>query len=181
MIQPTRHRFTTDDYHAMIEAGVLTPDTKVELIFGEIIDVAPMGSKHAYTIQKLAKDLLFTYSDKAVVWIQCPVSLPPRSEPEPDLALLKMPEDAYASRLPVAEDVRLIIEVSDSTLLFDRTTKLELYASAAIPELWIVNLLDEQLEVYREPSGTTYKDRLTCKPGEATAPLAFEDTTLNWW
>lgn len=112
---------------------------------------------------------------------QSPLHLPPNGEPEPDVTLLKLPEEQYRSRLPTGEDVLLLIEVSKSTLEYDRSKKLPIYAKANIPEIWIHNLTDKQLEVYRNPQGERYTSLSTYAEGQEVAPLAFDGEPVQWW
>jgi len=173
------HRFSLKDYNRMIEAGILSKYDKVELMRGEIVNMAPMGNKHQFLTNDLAERLLEVY--KGVAWTisQSSVQLLADSEPEPDLTVLKLPKAQYLERKPQAEDVLLITEVSDSTLAYDRSRKLGLYAEANIPEVWLRNVQDEVLEVYREPGGGRYGRHLTLSPGEVVTPL-FSETPFDW-
>ena len=175
----TTHKFSLETYNRMIEAGILTQQDKVELIHGEIVDMAPLGNKHLFLTNYYVDRLLETYRGEAWVISQSPVQLQPDSEPEPDLAVLKLPVDRYKKRKPRVEDVLLIVEVSDSTLVYDRGEKLSLYAEAGIPEVWISNVKDNALEAYREPKQATYGVRLTLLPGESVTPL-FSDKPFSW-
>lgn len=141
----TLHRFSLDDYQRMIETGILGKNRKVELIEGEIISMAPMGQEHIFGILSYNQRLVQTYSQEALVLVQCPIQIFPDSEPEPDFVLLKPPIQHYANRKPRAEDVLLLIELSHSTLEYDRNQKLSLYAKAAIPEVWIHNFQENIL------------------------------------
>ncbi|CAN5903130.1 Uma2 family endonuclease [soil metagenome] len=175
----TTHKFSLETYNRMIEAEILTKQDKVELIRGEIVAMAPRGNKHLFLTNYYADRLLETYRGEAWVVSQSPVQLQPNSEPEPDLTLLKLPIDRYKERKPQAEDILLIVEVSDSTLLYDRGKKLRLYAKADIPEVWISNLQDNVLEAYREPKGGRYCVHLTFLEGEDVTPL-FSDKPFSW-
>ena len=147
-----RHRHTVDEYHRMGEADVFDTGVRLELIDGEIIEMAPIGSMHAGTVTRLTRLLERAVGDMAIVYVQNPVVLDDRSEPQPDLALLKPRDDFYTERHPVPEDVLLIIEVSDSTLHYDQEVKVPMYARIGIPEVWIVDLTNKQLHYYRQPS-----------------------------
>ena len=157
----------------------MTTQDKVELIRGEIVDRAPMGNKHIFLTTYYHTRFIEVYSDEVVVMSQCPVQMLSDSEPEPDLTLLKSPIDRYENRKPQVEDVLLIVEVSDSTLTYDRSRKLSLYAEAGIPEVWIRNLQDDVLEVYREPRQDRYGSHVTLLPGEDITPL-FSEISFNW-
>lgn len=175
----TPHRFSFEDYERMLSVGILTPDDKVELIRGEIVDMAPMGDEHIFSILRFTNRLVKTYGDEALVLPQCPIQLPPNSEPEPDFALLKFPEGRYQKRKPQPEDIFLLIEISNTTLAYDQGTKLSLYAEVGIPEVWIRNLQDDTLEVYREPKRNKYGVHLTFLEGEDVTSL-FSDKPFSW-
>jgi Uma2 family endonuclease len=175
-MNPVAHKFSVEDYHRMGEAGILSPDQRFELIHGEIITRSPVGFKHAATVKRIAAFCHQTF--KAVISIHDPIQLNENSEPEPDVALLKFTEDFYDDRSPEARDVLLIIEVSDSTLKYDRETKLPLYAANQIPECWIVNLGDRQLEIYRDPTPSGYQQQLTLKDTETVSPQSFPDVAI---
>lgn len=151
-----RHRLTVDDFHRMGEAGIFRADERVELIDGEVIDMAPIGSNHAGTVGFLAKRLERAVGDSALVFVQNPLSLTASSEPQPDIMLLKPRADFYRSAHPRPEDVLLIIEVADTTLAYDRDIKVPLYARHAIPEAWLVDLENKRLHVFTSPSDTGY-------------------------
>jgi Uma2 family endonuclease len=167
---PRPHRLTVDEYYRMAEVGLLPPDARVELIEGEIIDMAPIGSRHARTVDYLAKRLILAVGEAATVRIQGPIGLSRHSEPQPDLALLRPRADEYRDRHPLAADVLLLIEVSDATLRFDREVKAGLYAKHRVPELWIVDLNNERLHVFRNPVQDAYADRSTVKAGVMNLP-----------
>jgi Uma2 family endonuclease len=155
-----RHRLTVDDYHRMGETGILKADARVELIEGEIIDMAPMGSKHAYVVAALTKRLMSVVATQAEVRCQLPIRLDDYSEPEPDIAIVKPRDRHYAISHPAPQDVLLLIEVADSTLAFDRSIKLPLYASHGITEVWLVDLSANQIYAHREPRDGAYQDVL---------------------
>jgi Uma2 family endonuclease len=153
---PRRHRLTVDDYYRMAEVGILAPEARVELIDGEIIDMAPPGSPHAAAVLYLTEVLVRAVDRRASVLAQNPVRLNEYSEPQPDLALLLRRDDFYRERHPRAEDVLLIIEVAATSLRFDRKTKLPLYARHGIPEMWLVDLGGGRLVRYRAPQQGSY-------------------------
>jgi Uma2 family endonuclease len=154
---PRRHRITVDEYHRMAEVGLLAPDARVELIDGEIIDMAPIGRVHASVVDQLTRIFVRAVGDEAIVRVQGSVRLGRMSEPEPDLVLLRPRADFYRSEFATAADVLLVVEVSDSTLRYDRDVKVPLYARQAVPEAWIVDLQDDRLLVYGEPSAGQYR------------------------
>ena len=159
-----RHRYTVDEYHRMGSAGILRPDQRVELIEGEIIDMTPIGSRHAAAVKRLAKLLHDTVRERAIVSVQDPITLDRHSEPQPDIALLKPKADFYASAHPGPGDVLLVIEVADRSLAFDREVKLPLYARHGIPEAWLLDLEGKRLGVYRGPSAAGYRQASESEP-----------------
>jgi Uma2 family endonuclease len=160
-----RHRLTVDEYHRMAEAGVLAPDARVELIEGEIVDMATIGTRHASTVMRLNRLLMNAAGHVATVSVQNPLRLDDRSEPQPDLMLLSPRDDFYASAHPTAADVLLLIEVSDSTARYDREIKLPLYARHGVREVWIIDLDNRLLRVCRRPVGDIYTEtRETATP-----------------
>lgn len=175
-----RRRFTLDEYHRMGETGILGPEDRVELIEGEIIEMAPIGSRHAATVARIHHRLSVRVGDRAVVWVQNPLLLiRHQSEPEPDVMLLAPRADFYASGLPEPPDVRLLIEVADSSLPYDRRTKLPLYARAGVAEVWLVDVEGSTLEIHRGPVGAAYLHVRVPGAGETFAPEAFPDLTLS--
>jgi Uma2 family endonuclease len=153
---PRRHRLTVADYYRMAEVGILAPDARVELIDGEIIDMAPPGSLHAATVHRLLEVLVRAVESRASVLVQNPMRLSEHSEPQPDLALLRRREDFYAEHHPRAADVLLIIEVAHTSLHFDRDTKIPLYAGNGIAEVWLVDLRARRLVRHRAPQQGLY-------------------------
>ncbi len=152
----TRRPITVDEYHRMGEAGILTEDDRVELIEGQLIAMTPIGSNHSGTINALNHVLVTRLGQAGVVAVQNPVRMGDLSEPQPDFAVLRPRDDFYRRSTPTPEDVVLIIEVADSSLHYDRAIKRSLYARHRIPEFWIVNLTDGEVEVHRDPSGDGY-------------------------
>jgi Uma2 family endonuclease len=177
-VELKKRLLTTEAYHLMIEAGLLTEDDRVELLHGEIIDMGPIGPKHSAFVRRLDQQLQQRYQGKLQVSVQCPIEATPFSEPEPDLCLLAPREDFYELSHPKPEDVFLVIEVADSSLEKDRQIKLPAYAQAGIPVLWIVNLIERQVEVYTQPTGDRYKLRELALPGD-TLSLPELDATLS--
>ena len=153
---PRRHRYTVADYHRMGEAGILAPDSRVELIDGEIIDMPPIGTQHAGKVNYLVKVLAQAVGDRAVLLVQNPVVLGDYSSPQPDLALARPQADFYASRHPQPGDLMLVVEVADTSLRFDRDDKVPLYARHGIPEVWLVDLKAKHLVRYRNPRQGAY-------------------------
>ena len=175
----THHRFTSREYYRMAETGVLKPDARVELLDGKIVDMSPIGPFHGGVVSRLNRLLSKLSNDRWFVWSQNPVTLDDYSEPQPDLMLLKPAADDYTTALPAPDDVFLLIEVSDSTLASDRDAKLPLYGRAGIREVWIVNLPDQSIEVYREPHYQGYASTEILRPGSQAHPLAFPDVAVD--
>ena len=163
----------------MAETGVIKPDARVELLDGEIIDMAPIGPFHGGTVNKLQELFMDSRRGRWMVTVQSPVRLGPHSEPQPDLMLLKRSEDAYTSRHPVPEDVFLLIEVADSTVDYDRNIKVPAYGRAGIREVWLVNLPEQVIEIYREPHFTGYASVTKAKPGDTARVHAFPDVSIE--
>lgn len=148
-----RHRLTRQDYYRMGEAGILREDHRVELLEGQLIDMSPIGPRHALVTQILNELLVKAVAGRAWVRCQSPVVLDDGSEPQPDFALVRGPGHRYRHTHPAPDDIFLLVEVSDSSLGFDRSVKLRLYALAGIREVWIVDLTTDGVLVYRDPSG----------------------------
>jgi Uma2 family endonuclease len=171
------HRWTVDEFHQMAIAGLLDETDRVELIEGEMIDMAPIGSKHAFIVNRISQLLSARVGEQCLVSTQNPVRLGDRSEPQPDIALLQIGN--YMASFPTASDVLLIVEVSDSTLEYDRDIKLGLYARHGIPEVWLLDVNAGELTLYREPAEGQY--RLIRKPtnAEAVAPMAMPEALFS--
>ncbi len=157
-VEILRRRFTVVEYHRMGEAGILREDDRVELIDGEIVQMTPIGSRHAACVKRLNQLFARAVGDQAVVSVQDPIAIPPESEPQPDLALLRPRADFYASGHPGPADVLLVVEVADTSAPFDRGVKIPLYARAGIPEVWLVDLITDTVEVHRRSSGGRFAD-----------------------
>lgn len=174
---PRRHQHTVADYYRMAETGILPAGLRVELIEGEIIDMAPIGSRHASTVDRLAFLFNRAVGNQAWVRVQNPVRLNDFSEPEPDLALLRWRDDFYAGGHPGPQDVLLIVEVADASLEYDRDTKLPLYARHGIPEAWLIDLAGKRIERHHKPSAQGYGERTTLH--DRAAPLALPDCAIS--
>jgi Uma2 family endonuclease len=177
-VQLAHYRFTRAEYHRMAEAGILTEDSPVELIEGEILEMSPIGRRHKVCVDRLNDIFVPTVRGRAIVRVQSSVVLGERSEPEPDLVLLRWREDFYAGADETPEDVLLIIEVADSSEVYDRQTKAPLYARHGIPELWIASLNRDQVMTYREPTPHGYATTHVARRGETISALAFPDLTI---
>jgi len=151
-----RHLFTVEEYYRMGESGVLGHEPRIELIEGEVVDMSPIGSKHAYVVDLLVKLINQTIDDSLHLRGRHPVRLSDVSEPEPDIAIVRGPGTNYLEHHPLPNDVMLLIEVSDTTLKFDLETKAPLYAKHGIPEYWVVDLEGKQLHLFRQPEEGVY-------------------------
>ena len=171
-------RFTVDEYHKLADAGILEEDDHVELLDGEIILMSPVGYRHANAVRRLIKIFIRASRDRYEVQAQDPVVVSEYSEPQPDVLLLANEVDQYQG-LPEARHTYLVIEVADSTLRYDRGRKLKAYARAGIVEVWIVNLKENTIEVYREPSDETYVSKRIARGQERVAPVAFSDVKVT--
>src|SRR3954452_11821247 len=171
VVAPTKRLFTVHEYHKMGEAGILTADDRVELIDGEIVVMPPIGEGHFGHVNRFT-DAFYAFRGRAVIHIQNPVRLGLKSEPEPDVVLLRFREDFYAGKFPEPEDVLLLVEVADSSLTYDHQTKVPLYAKAGIQEYWIVDLGHGEIVVHRDPSRGRYRSVQQLKQGNSIAPLA---------
>ena len=177
-----RH-FTIDEYHRMIEVGILGENERVELIDGRIMRMSPIGSQHAAYVSFLNRKLR-AVEEEFIVRIQDPIILDDETEPQPDVAIVKFRANAYADSHPRAEDVLLLVEVADTSLEEDRLIKLPRYADSGIPEVWIFNLIEDIVEVYLEPitlaNGVPgYRKRTDFGIGESPSPEAFPNLRIE--
>jgi Uma2 family endonuclease len=171
----TRYRFRVEEFERAFQ-GV----PHVELLRGEVYQMSPIGPKHVHKVAQLDARLQETLRGKAVVLVQSPLRLSEDSEPEPDLLVLRPPLEGYQDRLPTPEDVLLLVEVADTSLEFNREAKLPLYAEAGIPEVWLVNLKENLLEVYRDPRGGRYREIRLLSPEEEVSPTLLPEVSLRW-
>lgn len=171
-----RRLLTLDEYHQMIETGILSEDERVELIRGEMVEMAPIGNRHAGCVRWLNRSFSSRLAFRAMVDVQNPVTFEnQQSEPQPDVALLQYREDWYRAQLPGPEDVLLVVEVADSSLAYDRDVKIPLYAEAGIREAWLVAFPSDSVFSYRDPSPTGYRKVREYRRGDVIAPEAFPD------
>jgi|SRR5215213_4674585 len=178
MPQPMQLRFKVDDYYKMIELGILKDYEKAEIIEGELIKKMPIGDRHAATVDFLNRLFIKNVSDDVLVRIQNPIRLSDYNEPEPDIVLTDL-RKYNGKRHPQPPEIILIVEVSDSTLKYDRDTKLSLYAEAEIYEVWIVNLQNDIIEVHQNPSSGIYQLAKIFKRGEKIVSEVLPDLSLE--
>lgn len=175
----TRHRITVDDYYRMAGAGILGEDDRVELINGEIVDKAPIGSPHAGSLHRLTHLFSQVLHEQAILSIQNPVRLDSYNEPQPDLALLRPCGDFYSRSHPQADDVLLIVEVAETSLAYDLKIKLPLYARHGIPEVWVLDLNGHCLNLFSRPEDGAYKDSSTLTQAGPLAPLMLPQARIE--
>jgi len=171
-------RLNISQYHQMSEAGIFSENDKVELINGEIIEMSPIGRRHTACVNRLNSVFSQLLGKKVIVAVQNPILLNNLSEPEPDIALLKPRTDFYESGHPQPQDIFLLIEVADSSLEYDRDVKIPLYASSGITEVWLVDIYQQVIIVYRYPSENGYRDIQTLSRGEKLSISAFPENNL---
>jgi Uma2 family endonuclease len=164
-VQIQRWQFTVQDFARMVEAGILAEGDRVELIDGEVRQMNPIGSLHAATVNRLNNLLTSRLGERAIVSVQNPVILNDFTEPQPDIVVLQPRDDFYKEVLPGPEDIMLIIEVADSTLEYDRDEKIPRYARMRIPEVWLVDVNDQQVTLYANPSSNRYRHVEAFAPG----------------
>lgn len=155
-----------EEYHLMGQAGIMKEDDRVELLNGEIIQMSPIGSNHAGHVKRLHAILGDKLRNQVVIGVQDPIQLDQFNEPQPDIAVLKLREDFYTQTHPGPAEIFFLIEVADSSFDYDRDIKLPIYAKAGIQEVWILDLINQQIEVYQQPKNNGYSLRLTLVSGD---------------
>jgi Uma2 family endonuclease len=175
----THHRFNVKEYYRMAETGVLPPGVRVELLDGKVIDMSPIGPFHGGVTEYLTEVFAAASKGRWRTRVQNALHLDDHSEPQPDLVLAKPIAESYKRRHPRPEEVYLLIEVSDSTLETDQEDKVPAYGRAGIPEVWIVNLNELTVEIYREPNFTGYGSKTILQAGDQAVPLAFPDVIVD--
>lgn len=179
MVNTQVRPLTVDDYHRMIETGIIHEGEHIELISGQIFNMAAKGTRHTVANTELMGELLLLLGRRAKVRCQDPITLPNNSEPEPDIVIARLRSDNYVISHPAPADIILVIEVADSTLSFDRNTKAPLYAAAGISEYWIVNLIENRLEMYSQPEGSIYTNTQIILPPRLVNLPHFPEISLD--
>ena len=187
MVNTQVRLLTIDEYHRMIETDIIGEGERVELISGQIFNMAAKGTRHTVSTTELMGELLILLGRRAKIRCQDPITLPNNSEPEPDIVIARLRGDNYVNSHPAPADIILIIEVADSTLNFvgdasrneNRNTKAPLYAAAGISEYWIVNLVDDRLEIYTQPEGSIYTNTQIILPPRSVSIPQFPATILD--
>jgi Uma2 family endonuclease len=170
--------FTVDDYQRLGTCGILNEDSRVELIDGQVVPMSPIGERHAGRVNFLNEVLVRLVGADGIVTVQNPVTLDRRSQPQPDLAIVRRRPEFFGHATPTPADTLLIIEVADSTVEYDREIKMPLYARAGIPEVWLCDLPGDVAEVYRAPHADGYRDVRTLRRGETLTALHLPAVTL---
>lgn len=179
MLAPAKHRFSVKEYYRMAETGILPANARVELLNGEIIDMSPMGAFHGGVANYLTQIFTAAAKGRWITSVQNPIHVDDHSEPEPEILLLKPAQDYYRRRHPGPEDVYLLVEISDTSLESDQEQKLPVYGCAGIPEVWIVNLNELTVGLYREPHFTGYGSKIILHAGGQAKSLAFPDVAVD--
>ncbi len=174
------HLLSVSDYYRMAETNILTENDHVELIDGELFDMAPIGSFHAGVVTRLSRLLIQKLGELAIVTVQNPLYLAEFSAPEPDIAVLKPRVDDYMQSLPTPKDVLLVIEVADTSLYYDRNIKLPLYAKHQIPEVWLIDVKEKRLDIYQQPDNGYYRFHFRPKAKEEIQPLLVASISIDW-
>ncbi|WP_392530342.1 Uma2 family endonuclease [Nostoc sp. C117] len=180
----TAKRFTIAEYHRLAELGFFEENDRVELIKGEIIQMAAKGKLHSVCETRLERELYKLVGDRATLRGQQPITLSNNSEPEPDRVIAKNRDDDYLANHPNPSDVLLLIEIADSSLKYHQEEKLPIYAETGISDYWIFNLVDNYLECYSEPYQTLqgkfgYRHKLIFLPNESVNLPYFTDLVLD--
>jgi len=178
IIQTPRHLFSVEDYHRMRVAGILAEDDRVELLAGEIRAMSPVGPYHAAVVKRLNHRLSQLLPATLLLSVQDPIQLSDMSEPEPDVAIVTARDDFYEGGHPTSDDIVLVIEVADTTIMYDRDEKLPRYAQAMLREVWIVDITSEQVEQYTDPYHNQYRTKRTWQHGEAIPVATIPAATI---
>jgi Uma2 family endonuclease len=174
-----RHSYTVADFERMGEAGIFAPEDRVELVGGEVVDMAPIGSRHAAIVSLVAERLAEAVGRSAIVRVQSPLIVDDETYVEPDLVVLVRREDYYRADHPRPADVLLIVEVAETSLAYDRDVKLPLYARAGIPQVWLVDVTGTVLTVFGEPAGDRYQAVAATGAPAAMSLAALPGTTVD--
>jgi Uma2 family endonuclease len=172
------YEFSVEEYHKLGEAGIFHEDDRVELLNGNIIVMSPIGYRHMSAVRRMTKLFVRRFGDDCEVDVQNSVMIDGKSEPQPDIVLMR--DTVYSRKSPpLPEDVLLLVEVADSSLQYDRTDKREAYARNGIVEYWLLDLTRNELQVFRDPDGRAYRSEQTLRVDESIAPLSFPETPVT--
>lgn len=178
-LQLLRRKFTVKQYHQMVEAGILTKDDRVELIRGEIVEMTPINRRHSAHVNRLNELFILRLAQLVTVGVQNPVELNNTSEPQPDISLLRRKADFYESGHPQPQDILLLIEVADTTVESDRQIKIPLYSENNIIEVWLIDINQQCIKVYREPSPNGYQNVQRFMRGQSLFIFAFPEIIIG--
>jgi Uma2 family endonuclease len=178
-VAPARHLFTVEEWDRLGRLGFFGEDDRVELIDGEIVDMTPIGDGHAACVARLTRLFSAQVAEDAVVWVQNPIRVSDRSEPQPDLALLRFRTDFYASGKPGPADVQLVVEVAETSLEYDRDRKGRLYSPAGLPEYWLVDLTANEVLVLTDPGSDGYRTSAVSPPGDTLRSRLLEQVEVR--
>jgi Uma2 family endonuclease len=170
MSEPKKRLFTVDDCYRMAEVGILSPDERVELIWGELLEMSPIGPRHGAAVDGANRAFVRLAGDDAIVRVQGTVVLDRFAAPLPDLVLLRPRDDFYVTKNPGGADILLVVEVADSSLDYDTRVKTALYAILGVQEYWVADLQNDQLIVHQDPAGDAYRSVRMIERGEKIAP-----------
>jgi len=173
-----RRRFTVEQYERMVEAGVIRPEERVELLDGEVVEMAPIGPPHSSRVDRCSTYLWRTLGADVIIRVQSPLHLSELSMPEPDVTVLRARDDFYAARHPTTADVLLLVEVGDTSARFDREVKLPLYAAAAVVEVWLLDVKARTISVCTDPQQGAYRSIVQSGPGDVLRPTALPNATI---
>lgn len=174
----SRRLFTAREFRGMAAAGLLREDDRLELVEGEIVEMAPIGRRHASCVRRL-NELFHAALGQVHIDVQNPLAISQKDEFYPDIVLLRRRGDGYADTIPEAKDAVLVIEVADTTLEYDRTVKLPRYADAGVPEVWIVDLQENRIWVYQKPLERDYGTVFEASAGEVLTVSGVADFEVN--
>ena len=178
--EAAKRLFTVDEYHRMARAGIFAEDDRVELIEGEVIEMSPIGLRHAAAVDRTARQFMtLAIENKVIIRVQNPMRLDTYNEPLPDITLLAPRPDFYVTHHPGPEEVLLALEVADTSLPYDRDVKIPTYAARGIHESWIEDLVNDVILVFRDPGLNGYKTALTLRRGDSVSPLAFPEFVVT--
>jgi Uma2 family endonuclease len=177
-VELKRRPISVSDYHLMVEAGVFRPDERVELVRGELIEMPPIGRSHRAGTNRLTRLFFERFNGRAVVQVQCSVVVSDDSEPQPDFALLRWDPTGYEGRDPGPDDTFLLVEVGVSSRRFDREVKVPLYAETRIPEVWLVDLVERAVFIFRDPVADSYTTTIVATRGDVVACAAFPEDPI---
>ncbi len=177
-VELKRRRFTVEEYYQMARAGILGEDDRVELLEGEIVEMSPIGHRHALCVKRLTRAFYRLFADVAVISVQDPVHLGEYSDPQLDLVLARLPDDLYAEQHPTPHDIFLLVEVAASSAEPDRRVKVPLYARHSVREVWLADLEQQTITAYLDPAPEGYRSVRVYRRGEKLAPSTFPDRSL---